>query len=61
MPRQTGRYVECPNCSYVGDTKMVQTHNDMGCMRRAMGVAMMSECWAKMQPHPKSPMPDRKF
>ena len=58
--RDPRRYVKCENCSYVGDMKMVQTHNDMGCLRKSMNVSMMSECF-EMRPSPKSPTPDRKF
>ena len=60
MAREAGRYIKCKNCSYVGDTKKMQSHNDMDCLRRNMGVMMMSECYT-MKPHPKSPTPDRKF
>lgn len=60
--RETGRYIKCENCSYVGDTKKMQSHNDMGCLRRAMGQERMAECasWSG-KPSPKAPVPDRKF
>lgn len=58
--RETGRYIKCENCSYVGNMKKMQSHNDMGCLRKSMNVPIMSECF-EMRPHPKSPTPDRKF
>lgn len=58
--KDVGRFAKCEHCSYVGDTRKMQSHNDMGCMRRAMGVAQMAECGPLMH-HPKSPAPDRRF
>lgn len=58
--REAGRYIKCENCSYVGDTKKMQSHNDMGCLRKSMNVSMMGECF-EMRAGPKSPTPDRKF
>ena len=58
--KDAGRYAKCEHCSYVGDTRKMQSHNDMTCMRRAMGIAQMSEC-GPFARRPKAPTPDRRF